>query len=284
MVVGHNKTMINLLNTISFDIESGGYAHLDKTWHNEEVCVPFNRLYIMESGTAFLHNGDQEITMVPNRAYLIPAGYTLGFHCDTQATKLFFHFNVLKQDGNDIFRSLNHIESIPIQQATLENMIHHYSQNTILDSLILKQMLLQIIMEFQTVCRIGIENQHTFSEHVLDTIRYIQENLSANLQVKDLADRRHISRSYLARRFRVEIGVSLNEYITDQKMMRAQWQLIQSDLSISEISRQLGFSDQFYFSRRFRQLYGVSPQRYRNRATRGSISVKSLRQKEPAEK
>ena len=98
-----------------------------------------------------------------------------------------------------------------------------------------------------------------------ETIRYIQSNLSARLSVQMLAERLFVSKSFLSDKFRGEVGVPLGKYIDDQLMASAQWQLLRTDASIGEISNNLGFCDQFYFSRRFKQLCGETPLQYRKK-------------------
>jgi AraC-like DNA-binding protein len=47
-------------------------------------------------------------------------------------------------------------------------------------------------------------------------------------------------------------------------LFKAEEMLIKSNLSILEISEMFGFYDQFYFSRRFKERFGISPLKYRN--------------------
>jgi len=63
--------------------------------------------------------------------------------------------------------------------------------------------------------------------------------------------------------FRKEVGVSVGQYIDDQLMRTAQERLDQTNDSIAKISQSLGFADSYYFSRRFKQLCGITPLRYR---------------------
>ena len=99
---------------------------------------------------------------------------------------------------------------------------------------------------------------------VLKTIDFINGHISAKLRIKELADRLFVSRTYLTERFRKETGVSLGKYIDDRLMQEAQLRLCRTEDSIYTISLDLGFSDQCYFSRRFKQLCGLTPQQYRS--------------------
>jgi two-component system response regulator YesN len=59
------------------------------------------------------------------------------------------------------------------------------------------------------------------------------------------------------------VGISLGKYIDDQLIASAQRQLSQTQASIGQISNALGYSNQCYFSRRFKQISGMTPQAYR---------------------
>ena len=67
--------------------------------------------------------------------------------------------------------------------------------------------------------------------------------------------------------FKKEIGVSVGRYIDDRLMYVAELELRRGEKSINEISDMLGFCDQFYFSRRFSQTYGIPPIKYRKTFT-----------------
>jgi len=56
-----------------------------------------------------------------------------------------------------------------------------------------------------------------------------------------------------------------DDYMDDQLIQAAQWKLLRTGDSVEKISTQLGYCDQFYFSRRFRQLSGESPLQFRKK-------------------
>ena len=60
-------------------------------------------------------------------------------------------------------------------------------------------------------------------------------------------------------------GMGMNEYINHRKMEKAENMLLNTSLSISEISDRLGFTYQRYFSTLFKKIKGVSPTQFRNR-------------------
>ena len=96
----------------------------------------------------------------------------------------------------------------------------------------------------------------------MNTIEYIRENLSVKISVKELADRLYISESILAKKFRKEVGITLGKYIDKMVFYEAEKLIMQGDLTIGQISEKLGFCDQFYFSRKFKERYQETPQSY----------------------
>ena len=68
---------------------------------------------------------------------------------------------------------------------------------------------------------------------------------------------------YFRRCFVAELGATPLEYLTRLRIEKAEKLLSQTFLPISEISAQCGFSDSFWFSKRFRQLTGKTPREYR---------------------
>ncbi|MBN1991316.1 MAG: helix-turn-helix transcriptional regulator [Anaerolineae bacterium] len=65
------------------------------------------------------------------------------------------------------------------------------------------------------------------------------------------------------KRFTRETGVSPARYHTLRRMDRACEQLLNEDLAVKEIAHQLGFSDEYHFSKRFKQVIGMSPTGFR---------------------
>ena len=265
MDLHRNENAQTGLNMLDLSVSDSGYAVLDTSWHNENVCSPYSRLYLVESGEGCLETQGETVVMKPGFAYLIPPGYTFGYACKERLTKLFFHISLPKPNGYDLFRGFGRIGIIPLEAGILELMLTAYRRGTVSDLVSLKQHLYGITGEFLEAYGFAREPMEVYSHHVQETIDYIQTNLSARLDVETLAKRLFVSKSFLSDRFRQEMGVPLGKYIDDQLMLTAQWQLLRTEKSIGQISNALGFCDQFYFSRRFRQLCGVTPLQYRKK-------------------
>jgi AraC family transcriptional regulator, arabinose operon regulatory protein len=94
---------------------------------------------------------------------------------------------------------------------------------------------------------------------------YLGERLDGSVRVPELARLVGISPSHLSAMFRKATGSGVLAHHIALKMARARQLLDQSEASISEIARDVGYHDPFYFSRHFRRHHGVSPSAYRRR-------------------
>lgn len=92
--------------------------------------------------------------------------------------------------------------------------------------------------------------------------QYIDDHYRENLTVESVAKHFDYSRSRISVIYKKETGMGINEAINQAKLIRARNLLIESDMSVSEISEYLGFSSPQYFTNRFAKSTGMSPSNY----------------------
>ena len=79
-----------------------------------------------------------------------------------------------------------------------------------------------------------------------------------------MAEMCNLSIDQLRRVFFLRTGVKPKIYVDRLKLNRAAEYLVSSNHPVSEVAERFGYRDQYHFSRRFKAVMGVSPQRYRN--------------------
>ena len=77
--------------------------------------------------------------------------------------------------------------------------------------------------------------------------------------VSELAAQMNMSRSNLLRKVKKETGLSVSQLISQARLKRAMELLRQSNLNVSEVSREVGFNSTSYFIKCFREFYGYPP-------------------------
>ncbi|MDF2668238.1 MAG: hypothetical protein K0R67_544 [Paenibacillus sp.] len=124
---------------------------------------------------------------------------------------------------------------------------------------------------FQEMMLFVVEHCHG-TGHSLDArqavervIVYMQRAFQEELSVERLAFEANVSKRQFSYWFKELTGRSTTEYLSDLRINRAK-QLLLTEGRLLDIARTVGYRDEFYFSRRFKQLVGISPREYaRNR-------------------
>lgn len=101
------------------------------------------------------------------------------------------------------------------------------------------------------------------SKPVRESLEYIAANLRSKITFDDLVAHTHYNRDYLARLFKKETGMSVNDYILNLRIQTAQ-ELLLDGLSSSEIAYKLQFCSQSYFIKQFKKIVGLTPKDYLN--------------------
>lgn len=92
-------------------------------------------------------------------------------------------------------------------------------------------------------------------------LKYVDENYSRHLSLKDLSEQYFIGFSYCCFLFKRATNKTFSEYISHKRMGKAYGMLQTGDYSISYVADQVGYSDQYYFCKKFKKYYGFAPSR-----------------------
>jgi AraC family transcriptional regulator len=95
-------------------------------------------------------------------------------------------------------------------------------------------------------------------------LEYIHSCLDQNISLSELAALVYISPYHFARLFKKSTGMAPHQYVNKCRIEKARKLLAQQELSILEITHQVGFQSQSYFTTLFRRSLGVTPTTYRN--------------------
>jgi len=95
------------------------------------------------------------------------------------------------------------------------------------------------------------------------SIRYIRDHYNQPITVDDLAADTQLTRSSYTRQFKEMTGKLPLDYVNSIRLERSKQLLQLTDDRLHDIAQNVGFSNEYYFSRRFKQYAGISPGVYR---------------------
>lgn len=98
--------------------------------------------------------------------------------------------------------------------------------------------------------------------YVMETIRYLHKHYEEQVTIKMVAEKFHVSDSYLSRKFKDTTSYTFTEFRNLCRVQRAAELLKEGRLRVGEISEQVGFAEYKYFHEVFKKYMGVSPTEY----------------------
>lgn len=94
--------------------------------------------------------------------------------------------------------------------------------------------------------------------------RYINNHFYEKIRIQDLAKHIGISRSYLVKLMKQEIGMSPQEYLIETRMRKASDLLGRSNDPVRSVAAECGYDDALAFSKVFKSRFGLNPSEYRH--------------------
>lgn len=91
----------------------------------------------------------------------------------------------------------------------------------------------------------------------------VREHYAENLSLRDLSEKYYLNSSYLGQIFRKKYGQSFKDYLTNYRISEATKLLIKTDKKIGQIAEEVGYKDSDYFIRKFIEIKGCTPSKYR---------------------
>ena len=122
------------------------------------------------------------------------------------------------------------------------------------------------VSALQFLCRYGVDRLPTYRAEIRMVISFVIRHPEADLSLKRAAQLVSLHPQYLSNLFKKEVGVNYSDFICTTRILAAKRILRTSSQSVQQVAETLGFSDQAYFCRKFKQLTGTTPAQWRRSA------------------
>ena len=241
----------------------------------------YHELYYIAEGRCSVFIGQRTYRMQAGDFAMIPAGtlHKTDFTSRGQNTKyvISFSVNVAKQmdafletdlSGTGI-RAGKIKAPVQRQEAVLllaNRMLYEFENQPPLGRSLCMALLAELLISLQRY-RDGEEendgNEDPIHGRMRDVAAYLCEHAREQITLTEVASHFAVSPSHLSRSFHQETGFGFREYLVHYRIRQACDLLLNTDLSVTQIADQCGFSDSNYFGDAFKKATGLSPREYR---------------------
>jgi AraC-like DNA-binding protein len=201
--------------------------------------------------------------MVPGNLYLLPKDLPISYCCPESMEQLYFHVTLTNLEGFDILTNIPKVCQLPCSWELLHKLKQLYVSQDYCDLLEFKNLVTKNVIDCLHSTKMSPITTKSYSQEVLQAISYVQNNVNLQLTTNQIAQAVFTSPNRLHKIFKAETGMTIGAYLDRLVLFRATQLLKDPKLPIGEISRQLGFCDQYYFSRRFKSQFGQTPSEFR---------------------
>ncbi|WP_127586845.1 AraC family transcriptional regulator [Paenibacillus koleovorans] len=232
------------------------------------------RYYFIGDHTYHIHSGD--LVCIPSQELHKTSEATLPKH---ERIVIYFNESFVRENYSE------HADLL-LSPFHAPNPVYRFSAK---DLILTESLFQQLLAELHTKpLGYEIRIQHTFVEVLLlaarhlrkqeptlsplesplhqkisDITRHIRAHISADLSLSALAEQFYISPYYLSRTFKAVTGFTLTEYVHTARIRQAMQLLKDTELSILDISNQVGFVNFSHFGKIFKKITQLSPREYR---------------------
>ncbi len=281
--------MNELLQFLKLSILHAGYAKLDNTWSYDNVISPFVRLFLITKGEAKAYYTNQSFDLKKDHMYLIPSFTYNNYSCDVYHEQYYtgffeeiklgmsifnikrFKYEVKASTADfDLFKRLIEInpnksvlETNP--KAHINNALSDYNnpELTVLNNDIETQGILSILLSRFIESSDVFANKGSFKGDLNKVLIYIAKHLDKEITVAGLAKSCNLSSDHFTRSFCAKFNITPSKYIQLKRIERAQFLLLSTNDSLIQIAEKVGLNNLSYFSRKFTEIAGVSPAKFR---------------------
>ncbi len=255
--------MVSNISAISKSYSSCHRLNSIKSFHNpKSIYVYEDEVQVSQSGLVLCKNSiDEIINAIENNEQeqielAVDKLYSELQSCDASE-------NIMDLNLNYLLFQLIHLASEQDDSINQEEIVEYISENAVDSSLIRgsSQHMKRFATEYANYL---MELRKSISRGILAEIEAeIRDHYSENISLKYLGDKYHINSSYLGQVFKKKYDMSFKNYLTNYRIKEAAKMVISTDKKINQIAEEVGYKDCDYFIRKFIEIKGCTPSKYR---------------------
>lgn len=232
-------------------------------WEIRTRCIQDYELVYIICGCGKIRIDDRQISVNSGDLICFRPGVPHSLWLEQEPYMEFYglHFHISEEKLLEKVPDYMHLESGSWLEIQMRNLYEEYRKKRYLSNwkqeILLQRILCEILIKQHA------EQEPISNKRINKVLAYIHENPFREYTLVELMNYAGVKKSLFLKSFRSVTGTTPLQYIIDLRLEQARDLLTETDLQISQISEQCGFSDSFYFSRCFKKRFSVSPTQYR---------------------
>lgn len=256
----------NYLANIKVDVIMASYTCCWREWKELDYIPSYNKFYFICGGEGWLKIGNEEYYPVPGQLCLMPAGVLQSYSAisDQPFVKYWCHFTAKVGDRNlfDLIQTplIIDVQDLRSMQRLFTELTEHHKVYTLSSMLKVQSAILGIIAAFIGQFGAGIRIiQNRKEDKLAEILKFIQENMAADLSIEKLSAVAHFHPNHFIRFFRKNTGMTPMHYLRKVRLEKARNLILDMEMSMAEIAEAVGYRESSHFSRDFKSYTGYSP-------------------------
>ncbi|UHA72635.1 helix-turn-helix domain-containing protein [Paenibacillus sp. 481] len=268
-----NRTLSPLpLRNLLFHLESIETVKIRGGTKSEPIIAKLHTILIVEHGAGTLYINDTIHHLSPHRGYLLPP--ETRFLIVTNDVLQYYHIRFTAIRVGKLEHSTHRECLLPDRhelRAYPASRLIGYAQSLVTDQPIgrdhelesyYQQLRFQEMMGFLLEQNLHFERPLNSTQAVVNTIHYVEKHYMQQITVQQLAALANVPRWQYSSIFQELTGKKPLDYLTEVRINRSKEWLQHSFDPLRDIAQRVGFADEYYFNRRFRQTTGTTPRQY----------------------
>lgn len=268
------KVRENPMTQLLYPTDIGYYPHAENHYRQRTEGSEQHILIYCHEGEGWYDLGKGRCIVKKNHFFIIESGmpHTYAASDHNPWSIYWVHFTGAKSNlFSELFNKTIHIDDSPSARFSdrirlfneiLVNLEMGYSVEN-LEYITL--CLWYLLGSFRYIPQFREINKPKDQDTIQKIINFMKDNISKQLTLEEIAGKVNYSPSYLSSVFTQKTGMSPINYFNQLKIQKSCRLLDFTDMKIKEIAFELGFSDQYYFSKVFSKFMHTSPKDYREK-------------------
>lgn len=262
------------INKLKIKVYNFGYLDYAIPFKKENILATY-KLVAIENGIITLCIGRYQVQLKKGDIVLIPPFTPFKLSSETPTQHFYLHFDPLTVDDRillaTMFPKRFHVASNALQES---DYIYLHSVDELIHSSSIAAYALATNVAYYLIILINrlLSNEHLLNmsidtnaayTYVTKSLFIVDQNLETNISINHLCNELGITPNYLNQCYQQIFHSSTKHFIDMYRFHHIESEVLQTDVSISDIAYKYGYGSVYAFSNAFKKIYKISPSNYR---------------------